>query len=70
MSWTTKNCPGCGGSLKEVAAIGVWQTCCTRIVYGLCVTCAATMQNGATEERATLASAVELSLAVDDGNPQ
>lgn len=70
MSATPKNCPGCGEPLKEIAAVGVWQTCCGSIAYGLCATCTATMQNGTNEARAALAQAVELSLAADEGSPQ
>ena len=70
VSGSLKNCPGCGNEMREIGAVGVWQTCCGRVAYGLCATCAATMQNGTDEARAALASAVELSLAADEGSPQ
>ena len=63
-------CPGCGSELNEVAAIGVLQTACGRIGYGLCRECGAIMQHGTDAARRELALRVELSLAADEDAPQ
>lgn len=65
-----KACPGCGHELHAVALVGYLQTCCARIGYALCVTCAATMQHGTDAGRTQLARIIELSLIADEDKIQ
>lgn len=68
---TPKNCPGCGGPLREVGAVSFMKTrCCGDLSYAICPSCARTMVEATQAERTALIQKIEMSLAAAEELPQ